>query len=213
MGWALVGALWIAAAGRGRSLRAWPYVWLASCVAVSVTLPLFAQRLRAAPPAREPTEAPLAVVVGLGLATCALVATPWATGAWFVAVMLVLHLAIVVPAVFMPGVPRAPRGLDVGHVATALGIVCATVQVVATVRLLVGVEAPITALLDAVRRDPAQASITTDVLLSWLACALLAASCRGRRSALLFLALAPIVSFGAAFAWIFLRRARPLARQ
>ena len=108
--------------------------------------------------------------------------------------------------------PRAPRGLDVGHVATALGIVCATVHVVATVRLLVGVEAPITALLDAVRRDPAQASITTDVLLSWLACALLAASCRGRRSALLFLALAPIVSFGAAFAWVFLRPARPLAR-
>lgn len=81
MGWALVGALWIAAAGRGRSLRAWPYVWLASCVAVSVTLPLFAQRLRAALPARKPTEAPLAIVVGLGLAMCALVATPWATGA------------------------------------------------------------------------------------------------------------------------------------
>lgn len=76
MGWALPGALWMTVEGRRLGVRAWAYLWLATCVAVSVTLPFFAQRLRT-----EPTSAaldartPTSLAVGLSLAGGALLAT------------------------------------------------------------------------------------------------------------------------------------------
>jgi hypothetical protein len=82
--------------------------------------------------------------------------------------------------------------------AIAVAVACVALHAVATVRLH---NTPLSALVDVVRADPAQSSISSDVVLTWLACTLLVCTLHGRRRALAFFALAPVVSLGAAFTW------------
>jgi hypothetical protein len=198
MAWALVGTLWFAVEGRRRALRFWAYPWLAMCVAVSVTLPLFAQRLRRAEVVEAGAGVALPVGLGVGLAALALIAAPFVTGTAFVVAMLVLHAALLVPAILTARSSGASRALPLRPLARGVALVCFALHVVATVRLRA---LPLRALAEVVARDPAQASITSDVVLTWLACTVLVAASRGRRRALAFAVAAPFVSLGAAFAW------------
>jgi hypothetical protein len=207
MGWALAGVLWFCVEGRRRGVRFWAYAWLAMCVAVSVALPAFAQRRRAeaeVPGAEQ--GVPALVTVGIGAAALALVAAPSATGPRFVVAMLVLHGGLLVPALLTPRSAGRERSFAAWPVARSVALVCFALHVGATLRL--HAEAP-RALLDVVLRDPAQASISSDVLLTWVACALFVATTRGRRRAALFVVTAPVVSLGAAFAWAALGPRQP----
>jgi hypothetical protein len=206
MAWALAGSMWFAVEGRRRALRSWAYLWLAMCVAVSVALPIFAQRMRGDVGERaseESREVPVLTASGVVLATFALVATPFVRGAPFIAAMLVLHAGLLLPAF---GTPRGARAVAVRPLAVAVAVACFALHVVATVRLL---DVPLSALVDVVRADPAQSSISSDVVLTWLACTLLVGTLHGRRRALAFFALAPAVSLGAAFTWAVLLIPRP----
>jgi hypothetical protein len=203
MAWALAGSLWFAVEGRRRALRSWAYLWLAMCVAVSVVVPLFAQRMRAQPSASASEDVPLPTVVGVVLATIALAATPFVAGPPFIAAMLVLHAGLLAPAL-LPS--RGAGAVALRPLAIAVAAVCFALHVVATARLR---DTPLGALVDVVRRDPAQSSITSDVVLTWLACTLLVGTTSGRRRALAFFLLAPWVSLGAAFAWAVLLGPRP----
>jgi hypothetical protein len=202
MAWALAGTLWFSVEGRRRGIRFWAYLWLAMCVAVSVALPIFAQRLRAARTGTVEGHAdagvPVSVFLGVLLATLALAATPFVSGARFIAAMLVLHAGLLLPAVAMPRSPGGRPGVDPRVAASVVALACFAIHLVATVRLHA---VPLGALLDVVARDPAQASISSDVVLTWIGCGLLVATTRSRRAAILFLFLAPVVSLGGAFAW------------
>jgi ABC-type amino acid transport system permease subunit len=207
MAWALAGSLWFAVEGRRRALRSWAYLWLAMCVAVSVALPIFAQRMRAdgEHDRVEPREVPLLTAFGVVLATFALVATPFVRGAPFIVAMLVLHAGLLLPAF---GTPRGARAVAVRPLAIAVAVSCSALHVVATVRLH---DTALSALVDVVLADPAQSSISSDVVLTWLACTLLVATLHGPRRALAFFALAPVISLGAAFTWAVLLPRRPAA--
>lgn len=207
MAWALAGTLWFATEGRARGARAWPYLWLAMCVAVSVALPLFVQRLRAAPPvARVRDDVHGLVAVGVLSAAVALVATPVVGGATFIVAMLVLHGGLLVPAIVSSDDPsRDGRRVALRPIAIGVAAACFLLHVVATLRLH---DTPLRALFEVVLRDPAQSSISGDVVLTWLASTMLVATSRGWRRAVAFFVLAPIVSLGAAFVWAVLLRPR-----
>ncbi|MBS2012207.1 MAG: DUF2834 domain-containing protein [Deltaproteobacteria bacterium] len=208
MAWALAGTLWFTTAGRARGARAWPYLWLAMCVAVSVALPLFAQRLRAAAPvARVRDDVHALVAVGIFGAAVALVATPVVGGAPFIVAMLVLHGGLLVPAlVSQDDASRDGRRVALRPIAIGVAVVCFLLHVFATLRLH---DTPLRALGLVVVRDPAQSSISGDVVLTWLASTMLVATSRGRRRAVAFFVLAPVVSLGAAFVWAVLLTPRP----
>jgi hypothetical protein len=207
MAWALAGALWFSVEGRRRGVRFWAYLWLAMCVAVSVALPVFAQRLRAQKVVDRATGVPVLVLLGILVAIVALAAAPFVSGPRFVWAMLVLHAAILVPAIVTPRSAGARSGVHPRAVAGVVALACFVLHLVATLRLA---EIPLRALVEVVVRDPAQASITSDVVLTWIASALLVATTRGRSRAIAFLVLAPIVSLGGAFVWAIAReRAAP----
>ncbi len=176
MGWAMPGVLWFGVLGRRRGVRFWAYPWLAMCVAVSVALPLFALRLRKEKGAKEEHTAehagdgargvPALTAAGIGLAALALAATPFVHGAAFVVAMLVLHAGLLAPAVATPRAEDPRReSVETPLAATtwAIALACLALHAVATARL---VGASPRALLDVVLRDPAQSSITSDVLLT-----------------------------------------------
>jgi hypothetical protein len=198
MAWALAGTLWFSVEGRRRGIRFWAYLWLAMCVAVSVALPIFAQRIRATRTIDGSAGVPISVFLGALLAILALVATPFVSGPRFITAMLVLHASLLLPALSMPRSPDASLGVDPRAAASVVALACFAIHLVATVRLHA---TSLGALVDVVARDPAQASISSDVVLTWIACGLLVATTRSRRAAITFLILAPVVSLGAAFAW------------
>lgn len=197
MAWALPGSVWFALEGRRRAIASWTYLWLAMCVAVSVALPVFAQRTRAKCEREHGASGrvPLSSALGVAVATFALAATPFVRGAPFVAAMLLLHAGILLPALSSW---KGAHTVAVRPLAIAVAVVCSSLHVTATLRLH---DAPPSSLVHVVLADPAQSSITSDVVLTWLACTLLIATRRSPRRALAFFALAPVVSLGAAFAW------------
>ncbi len=202
MAWALAGTLWFSVEGRKRGIRFWAYLWLAMCVAVSVALPVFAQRLRAERAVDRSAGVPVPVSLGILAAILALVATPFVSGPRFLTAMLVLHAGLLLPAIVTARSPDASPGVDPRAAAGVVALACFAIHLVATFRLHA---TPLGALVAVVARDPAQASISSDVVLTWIACALLVATTRSRRRAIAFLTLAPLVSLGAAFAWVIAR--------
>jgi hypothetical protein len=212
MGWALAGSLWFAVEGRRRALPFWAYSWVAMCVAVSVALPLFAERLRDRPFSVRRDTVPVPIVAGIALAALALAATPFVTGRSFVGAMLVLHGGVLVPALITPAAARTPaaevpaRGVPVRGTALAVAAFCFALHLLAVRRLFGFVPS---SLLEVVQNDPAQSSITSDVVLTGFVCTLFVAKTRGPRRAVAFALLAPLVSLGAAFAWAFLAEDAP----
>jgi hypothetical protein len=198
MGWALTGTLWLSVEGRRRALRFWAYLWVAMCIAVSVALPIFAETLRAEKVVRRGAGMPPCIAIGVVVAALALAATPFVTDAWFVTVILVLHVALLIPAIATPRLPGGARGASIPAAAHLVAFTCLAIHAVATYRLRA---TPVAELVRVVARDPAQASITSDAVLTWFACTLYVATARGKGRAVAFAVTAPIASLGAAFAW------------
>lgn len=201
--WAPAAVLFFHAESRRRGQAYWQYTWVGLCVAVSVALPLFLTRLEAAPP--EPGRPPAAMWwTGACLLVSAVAAAllPVAGKEHFLGCILAVHVGVLLSP--LPVAPRlASVRLAQGLYAALAGI--ATVSWWATNFYLW--QAKAAPLWHVMWADPAQSSISLDVIVTTLVCCLWVQRTDGPRAALRFALLTACCSLGGAFCL------RQLARQ
>jgi SAM-dependent methyltransferase len=181
-----------------RGFRAWPYVWLGLCVAVSAALPLFAiGRLHA--PVREPSSGRGGTLLGVVLVLCsaAVAAVPWADEAGIAGITLGVH-GLLLTAIVAAGWLGGAGARSVRSTYVALGIVAVVVHGVATAALF-GTGAPSPLDLTTLLRSDARLSIGCDLVLTIVVVATVIAHEESRLIALAFVVLTPLISPGAAF--------------
>lgn len=205
--WAPAAVLFFQAESRRFGRRHWPYTWVGLCVAVSVALPLFLVRLEAdVQKPQRPAATPWWTGACLLVAAAAAALLPIVGTADFLWCIAIVHVGVLLSP--LPIAPRlASAGLTQGLYATLAGL--AAVSWWATnLYLWQAGSAPLWAVMWA---DPAQSSISLDVLVTLLICGVWVHRTDGPRAALRFALLTACCSLGAAFCLRELARLRRAA--
>lgn len=200
--WAPAAVLFFHAESKRRGRAYWQYTWVGLCVAVSVALPMFLIRLEAQPPER-PAAAAWWTGACLLVAAVAAALLPIAGKEHFLGCIVTVHAAVL-----LSPLPIAPRlnsaRLTQGLYAAFAGI--AALSWWAT--LLYLWQAKSAPLWHVVWADPAQSSISLDVLVTTLICCLWVKRSDGARAALRFALSVACFSLGGAFCLRELARSR-----
>ncbi len=193
--WAPAAVLFFHVESTRRGRAYWQYIWVGLCVAVSVALPLFLVRLEADQPEPDrPAAATWWTGVCLFVAAVAAAPLPIIGTHYFFWCILTVHVGVLLSA--LPVAPRlASARLTQGLYAALAGI--AMVSWWATILYLwLTNSAPLWHVMWA---DPAQSSISLDVLVTMLACCIWVQRADGSRAAMRFALTAACCSLGGAF--------------
>lgn len=197
--WAPAAILFFHAESVTRQRLYWPYIWVGLCVAVSAALPLFLLRHP-----RDEARPEATAWAGLCLCVAALATAllPFLHADQFLWCILAVHVGVL-----LSPLPVAPR---LRSTALLRGLYMLFAAIAALSWWATQLQAP-TGLWAVVWNDPAQSSISLDLMVTSSVCILWIARKHGIRAACLFALAAAVGSLGAAFCvyrlWILRRPA------
>lgn len=195
--WAPAAVLFFHSESVRQRLSYWAYAWVGMCVAISVALPLFLLRREAQAASPKPATASMWVALCLLVAASATALVPLAQGRVLQMYLVLLHAGVLLS--LLPLAPRVSSTLLLRGLYLVFALIAVGCWWSVNATLWLREAQPALQLWNVVWADPAQSSISLDVVITVIVCAYWVRRQDGGRVALLFLLGTGLLSLGGAF--------------